>query len=81
MFKLLFRESFYNDLKRIRDTVLVRRIKDKVLELENHGLGKKLAGNPYWSLRVGDCRIIYLLEGETIEVIKILKRKYGYREL
>jgi len=44
--------------------------------------GKKLIGNlsPFWRLRVGDYRVIYIIEEEivTVEVVKVRHRKEVY---
>ena len=51
MFALTFSEQFHRSLSRLA-VPLQRQIWKKVLELEERApLGKKLKGNPFWSLR------------------------------
>ncbi|MBI3552936.1 MAG: type II toxin-antitoxin system RelE/ParE family toxin [Elusimicrobia bacterium] len=44
--------------------------------------GKPLVGNlkGYWSLRVGDCRIVYIIEATKVKIIQISDRRDAYRE-
>ncbi|MEK6808656.1 MAG: type II toxin-antitoxin system RelE/ParE family toxin [Nanoarchaeota archaeon] len=46
-------------------------------------LGKKLIGNPYWSLRVGNYRVIYCIDEnkKIIEILHVIPRKNDYREI
>ena len=59
-----------------------KRIWEKIIELENRApIGKKLRGNPYWSIHVNRFRIIYEIKGTQILVADVLERKHDYREL
>ncbi len=44
--------------------------------------GKPLVGNlcGYWSLRVGDYRVIYYVESSWVKVIQIVHRRDAYQE-
>jgi len=55
----------------------------KTLEFEKHDepLDKKLSNSPYWSARVGKYRIIFGKEGDNIDFLKVIARKFNYREL
>ncbi|GEM_PF-1734087 len=46
-------------------------------------IGKKLVGNPYWSIHIGKFRVIYVFHkhSQEIEIVDILNRKHGYREI
>ncbi len=79
---LLFTESFDSSFSRLKDRRMQRQIWKKVLQLETLApLGKKLKGNPYWSIHVGRYRLIYQMDGQVIIVADLLLRKHGYREL
>lgn len=78
---LLFTERFDSSFSRLKDKKMQRQIWKKILKLETLApLGKKLKGNPYWSIHVGRCRIIYQMDGQVITVADLLLRKHGYRE-
>jgi len=53
------------------DTTLKGRIKARLEELENHPeeKGQRLKPTPFWRLRIGDYRVIYMIEEETKRVI------------
>jgi len=60
-------------------------LRERVMPLDDPKiLGKPLTKNfnKYWRYRVGDCRIICDLEGETltIMVVRVGKRKNVYRK-
>ncbi len=83
MFKLIFKEKFDKSFSKL-DTALQTQIWKKIQQLKEQApLGKKLVGHPYWSIHIGDYRVIYMLHQHTqeIEIIDVLKRKYDYREL
>lgn len=44
--------------------------------------GKPLSGNlsGYWSLRVGDYRVLYHIESPLVRVIQIVNRRDAYQE-
>ncbi|VVB51184.1 Uncharacterised protein [uncultured archaeon] len=44
-------------------------------------IGKKLVGNPYWSIHIGKYRVIYIFHKHSseIEIIDLLSRKHDYR--
>ena len=80
MFDLIFSEKFEKAFSKLKDSSIKKRIWSKVSELEKRApIGKKLKGNPYWSLRINKFRIIYLLEGTQVILIDILERKKDYR--
>ena len=83
MFILSYKPSFYNDLeKKVKDRLIRKQIVNKTLELEKRApIGKKLKNNPYWSIHIGDFRVIYEINGKNIDFLRILERKHDYREL
>jgi mRNA-degrading endonuclease RelE of RelBE toxin-antitoxin system len=83
MFELHYKPSFYEDLKDIvKDKVTRKQIINKTLQLELRApMGKKVKGYPYWSVRVGSFRIIYLIKGKSIVFLRIFPREHDYREL
>jgi mRNA-degrading endonuclease RelE of RelBE toxin-antitoxin system len=46
-------------------------------------MGKKLVGNPYWSIHIGKFRVIYIFHKHSseIEIVDLLSRKHDYREI
>ena len=82
MYTLIFTEQFDRSFSKFKEKNLQEQIWKKILELEDKApLGKKLKGNPYWSIHINKYRIIYQIDGSKITIIDILKRKHDYREL
>ena len=82
MATLLISEQFDKSFSKIKDRIMQKRIWEKIIELENRApIGKKLRGNPYWSIHVNRFRIIYEIKGTQILVADVLERKHDYREL
>jgi mRNA-degrading endonuclease RelE of RelBE toxin-antitoxin system len=81
MFELLFSSKFEKSFDTIKDKSIQIQIWKKITELESRApLGKKLKGNPYWSIHVNKYRVIYEMSGKQIFIADILKRKYDYAE-
>ena len=83
MFELIFREAAGRIYKKLEKPVQ-NQLKKKILQLKQSCyLGKRLSGYPYWSLRVGNYRVIYEIyqDQNRIEIFEILERKHDYREL
>jgi mRNA interferase RelE/StbE len=53
------------------DEPLRSRVKESLMELRTSPtqVGKQLKGSKYWSLRVGDYRVIYQISGENSRVV------------
>jgi len=82
MFTLTFSAQFDRSFSKIKDTALKKQIWQKLLELEQRApLGKKLKGNPYWSIHINKYRLIYQLVGDIVSIADLLERKHDYREL
>lgn len=79
---LIFTEKFEKNFSKIKDKTIQKQIWNKIQELEQRApLGKKLKGNPFWSIHVNQYRIIYQIAGSTVTIIDLLLRKHDYREL
>ena len=82
MFTLLFSEQFEKSFSKIDDKNLQKQIWRKIQELGQRApIGKKLKGNPYWSIHINKYRVIYELKGNQVIIADILSRKFGYREV
>ena len=82
-YRIVIDDKVIKDLKKI-DKTWQKRILTKIratLSTDPY-MGKKLVGDlsPFWRLRVGDYRVIYVIEEEivTVEVIKIRHRREVY---
>lgn len=82
MYILIFSQNFEKSFSKVKDLAIKRQIWNKIIELEERApLGKKLKGNPYWSIHVNKYRVIYMMKGVEIIVADILQRKHEYREV
>jgi mRNA-degrading endonuclease RelE of RelBE toxin-antitoxin system len=83
MFTLIYRPAFYRDLEKIvKDRDLRGDIISKTSQLKFRApIGKRLRGYPYWSIRIGGFRIIYQLQGQNVDFLRIIPRDRDYREL
>ena len=79
---LIFSEQFETSFSRLKDKRIRKQIWKKILQLEKRApLGKKLKGNPYWSIHVNKYRVIYQMDGPVITIADILPRKHDYKGL
>jgi mRNA-degrading endonuclease RelE of RelBE toxin-antitoxin system len=84
MYELIIKEQFDQSFSKIKDVKIKRQIWNKILELKTRApIGKKLVGNPYWSIHIGKFRVIYVFHkhSQEIEIVDILSRKHEYREI
>ena len=82
MFDIIFSEQFEKSFSKIKDNGLKVQIWKKIEELRVRApLGKKLVGNPYWSIHINKYRVIYELTNTQIVIADILQRKNDYREI
>ena len=82
MFSLILSEKFEHSFSHIKDKNIRKQIWKKVLELEKRApLGKKLKGNPFWSIHINKYRVIYKLEDVEVIILDVLQRKHDYREM
>jgi mRNA-degrading endonuclease RelE of RelBE toxin-antitoxin system len=81
MNNLIFTEQFDKSFSKLKDKLIQKQIWNKIIELENRSpIGKKLKGNPYWSIHINRYRVIYEISGSNITLIDIIERKNDYRE-
>ena len=74
---------FERDFRKLPNNIQVRII-ELVEELRsNPYLGKKLRNFPYYSLRVGDYRVIYMIDERerVIILMTVFHRRVGYRRI
>lgn len=84
--KVDFRDSFLKDFRSIEDRKLLSKVRiaieeleaaERILELRNV---KKLRGSKtFYRIRLGDHRIGFAVEEESIFLVRILNRKEIYR--
>ncbi|MGC9395738.1 MAG: type II toxin-antitoxin system RelE family toxin [Anaerolineae bacterium] len=84
--KVIFKNSFLKDLRRIKERALAMRVKEVIESIEQAPTLqevtnlKQLKGSTgYYRIRVGDYRIGLRLDGETITLVRFLHRKEVYR--
>ena len=81
MFALVFTEKYDEELTKL-EIAVQKQIDKKIRQLEFRPLlGKRLVGYPYWSIHIGDYRVIYKIDNvsQTIELLTILERKHDYK--
>lgn len=79
-FKVIWDEKAYDSTIKLEPNIS-RRIFKKVEELTENPFSKdikKLKGNGDFRLRVGDYRVIFSIEQETIQILKVGHRKNIY---
>lgn len=84
MYSLDIKPTFEKSFSNIKDKITRKQIWNKIQHLKVRApIGKKLVGNPYWSLRVGVYRIIYYIneKDKIIEILNVISRKFDYRGL
>ena len=79
-FKIVWDEKVYDSLNKFEPTIS-RRILKKVDELSENPFSKdikRLKGCDDFRLRVGDFRVIFSIEQNTIQILKVGHRKNIY---
>jgi mRNA interferase RelE/StbE len=79
-FKIVWDEKAYTSLKKL-EPIISRRILKKVDGLLENPFCKdikKLKGSNDFRLRVGDYRVIFSIESNTIQILKVGHRKKIY---
>lgn len=85
----MFRVVYRPDVVREDIPRLNRDLKDRIkraietrLTRAPQDYGKPLSGNlqAYWSLRVGDYRVVYRIEPPLVKVLSIANRRDAYQE-
>lgn len=84
--KVEFRKSFTKDLRGVSDKNILKRVKDAIEAVEKADViteipnRKKLKGDGnYFRVRIGDYRLGFALENETIIFVRFLHRKEIYK--
>jgi mRNA-degrading endonuclease RelE of RelBE toxin-antitoxin system len=82
MFEIRFTAQFEKSFSAIKRKDVRQSVWNKICQLEKRApIGKKLKGQPYWSIHIGQYRLIYELKGNLVTVAEVLPRKHDYREL
>jgi mRNA interferase RelE/StbE len=68
---------------KLKSPALIRSIHKEILNLldDPKNNSKKLVGHPYFRIRIGDYRVIYKFDYNTLYVVAIGKRDRIYNEL
>ena len=84
--KIEFTSGFLQDIKKIKDKKLLKKVKETILNCEKSQSIqeikniKKLKGSKnFYSIRIGDYRIGLALEKDTLVFVRCLHRKEIYR--
>jgi mRNA interferase RelE/StbE len=85
--KVQFRKSFEKDLRKLRDREVLSRVQGIIGEVEasqrldeiSNFKKLKTQGN-YYRIRVGDHRIGIMIDGETVNFVRILHRREIYKK-
>ena len=84
--KTEFRKSFEKDLKNIKDSNLLERVKLVIEEIENavdlqeiNNLKMMKTASNYYRIRVGNYRIGLSINNDLVTLVRILHRKEIYR--
>jgi mRNA interferase RelE/StbE len=84
--KVEFKRSFVKDLGRMRDKALRERVKETIEQVERaqtfqetENVKKLRGGEQYYRIRIGDYRLGFVLEGDTVVFVPFLHRKDVYR--
>ncbi len=84
--KILFRESFVRDLRRIEDQDAQRRIRQAVESVEQAtslldipNLRRLRAKGRYYRIRVGDYRLGFTVDADEVCFVRALHRREIYR--
>ena len=84
--KVLFRESFARDLRRIEDREVTRRIQQAVESVEQAAtlqdvpnLKRLRAKGRYYRIRVGNYRLGLTIDEDEVSFVRVLHRREIYR--
>lgn len=85
--KVQFRKSFEKDLRKLRDREVLSRVKAIIGEIEASqrldeisNFKKLKTQGSYYRIRVGDYRIGIMIDGETVNFVRILHRREIYKK-
>lgn len=84
--KTAYRESFNRDLQRLNDKKVNDKVKsiisgvEKAANLSEIRNCRKMEGHPFaFRIRIGDYRLGFFFENDTVEFARFLHRKEAYR--
>lgn len=84
--KVEYLRKFSRDLDKIRDKAIKERLITLIEQLEEHenltelnGVSKLTGFQDAYRIRIGDYRLGFFYDGETIELARFLQRKEIYR--
>jgi mRNA interferase RelE/StbE len=84
--KVEFRESFLKDLRAIKDKKLLDKLRETIESLEsanhlldNHNIKKLRGGKGYYRIRIGEYRLGFVVEDDSLVLVRFLSRKEIYR--
>jgi len=80
MFKIIWDEKAYEQLNKL-EPIISRRIAKKIEELSENPFSKdikRLKGRNDFRLRIGDYRVIFSIERNNIQILKVGHRKNIY---
>lgn len=81
VFRIIWDRKAFQSLDKL-ETIIARRIAKKVGELSESPFSRdviRIKGEKAFRLRVGDYRIVFEIEGESISVLKVGHRKNIYK--
>lgn len=84
--KLAFKTSFAKDLKRVKDKILLKQVREIIQEveaaksvLEIRNLKKLKTQGRYYRIKLGDYRIGLTIENDAVTFVRLLYRSEIYR--
>lgn len=84
--KAIFRQSFTRDIKKIKDRVLLDRIKQAIERIEVaqnlsqiEDLARLSGASGYYRIRIADYRLGIAVRGNDVEFVRCLHRREIYR--
>lgn len=84
--KVEFRESFVKDLRAIKDKKLLAKLRETIESLESatnlldiHNIKKLRVGKSYYRIRIGEYRVGFVVEDDSLVLVRLLSRKDIYR--
>jgi len=83
---IIFLNSFKKDIKKIKSSTLKAKIRNSIITIENAETlkeiknNKKLSGSYFaYRIRIGNYRLGYYFENDTVELARFLKRSDIYK--
>ncbi|MEL7141823.1 MAG: type II toxin-antitoxin system RelE/ParE family toxin [Cyanobacteria bacterium J06643_4] len=84
--KVEFRKTFEKDLRKLRDKMLLSKIKSAIETVEAANTLEEIANlrklqgvDEYFRIRIGDYQIGLFLQDETLRFIRVIHRREFYR--